>query len=383
MIDYVPGLAKVPAAESSISFINGEEGILEYRGIRIEELAEHSNFEEVTYLLLDGELPNETELEELTHKISNARSLSPSMKSLIAHFPTDAHPMAALQTCVSAMGMEMERSGVQDESVRRHHAIEIIGKMPTMVAACHRARTGKKIVDPDPSLTRSADFLRMINDEIPDELSTKVMDVSLVLHADHTMNASTFAARVTASTESEPAAAIAAAVGSLSGPLHGGANERVLFMLDEVGSIEAVSEWFDGKMERKEKIMGLGHRVYKTKDPRATILQGLKTALFEKHGASPLYEIAVELERIAKERIGHRGIYPNVDFYSGIVYNKLGIPTDLFTPIFAISRVSGWMAHWLEQMKDNRLFRPTQVYTGRREVPYVPMKDRDKTVATS
>ncbi len=377
MIEYVPGLAKVPAAESAISFINGEEGILEYRGIRIEELAAHSTFEETCFLLLRGHLPTQDELDTFTSKIRAARPISDELKRTIESYPKNAHPMQALQATVAALGNFWEKGAVADAEEREHQAIELIGKFPTMVAAAHRARQGLPIIEPDLSLSRSSDFLRMLTGDKPDAFAAHVMNVSLILHADHTMNASTFATRVVASTESEAAAAVAAAVGSLSGPLHGGANERVLVMLEEIGSPEAVADWFEAKTGKKEKIMGLGHRVYKTKDPRATILQGLNAQLFEKLGRSPLYDIAVELERIAADKLGSRGIWPNVDFYSGIVYNKLSIPTDIFTPIFAISRIGGWMAHWLEQMSDNRLFRPAQVYEGKREQPYVPMEERN------
>lgn len=380
MIDYIPGLEKVPAAQSKISFIDGQKGILEYRGIRIEELAEHSTFEEVAYLLINGALPTQSQLDEFTSRIRAARALSPELRRLVEDFPPESHPMAALQTCVSAMGMYMAPS-VKSEEEREARAIEFIGKFPTLVAAAHRVREGKDIIDPDTSLNRAADFLRMITGEKPDDFGAYVLNVSLILHADHTMNASTFAARVTASTESEPAAAVAAAVGSLSGPLHGGANERVLIMLEKIGSKENVAAWVEQKLARREKIMGLGHRVYKTKDPRATILQKLAHEMFEQLGTSPFYESAVEIEKCTEENLGKRGIYPNVDFYSGIVYNKLGIPSDLFTPIFAVSRIAGWMAHWLEQMRDNRLFRPTQRYTGEREVSYVPIGERKEQVS--
>lgn len=383
MIEYIPGLEKVPAARSSISFINGEEGILEYRGYRIEELGEKATFEEVTYLLLRGHLPTEQELSEFAAKLHAARTLSPEIKNMLAHFPRTAHPMAALQTLTAAMGMEMPPDSLESEASREHAAIELIGKFPTLVAAAHRARDGKPIIEPDTTLDRDANFLYMVTGEVPDELAAHVLNVSLILHADHTMNASTFAARVTASTECDPAAAMAAAVGSLSGPLHGGANERVLVMLNEIGSVDNVEPWLEKRLAAKQKVMGLGHRVYKTKDPRATILQKLARELFDKLGSSPLYDVALELERVATEKLGGRGIYANVDFYSGIVYNKMGIPTDLFTPIFAVSRISGWMAHWMEQMQQNRLFRPTQVYTGAREMKYVPLSERTEDVRTS
>jgi 2-methylcitrate synthase len=383
MIEYVPGLEHVPAAESAISFIDGEKGILEYRGIRIEDLAAHSTFEEVIYLLMNGRLPTESELDALTTRVARARSLSKDLRAVVTSLPATAHPMDALQTCVAAAGACTPHRDIHNEKVREEQAIDFIGKFSSLVAAFHRSRTGKPIVDSDPSLPIAGDFLHMLTGEKPDALKAHAMDVCLILHADHTMNASTFATRVTASTECQPAAALAAAVGSLSGALHGGANEAVLHQLEEIGSKAKVAPWFEKKLTEKGKIMGMGHRVYKTKDPRANILQGLARELFEKYGSSPLYDIAVELERIAIDKLGPRGIYPNVDFYAGIVYSRLGIPIDLGTPIFAVSRVSGWASHWMEQMRHNRLFRPTQVYQGEHGVPYVPMAERKAPVRTA
>lgn len=374
--EYIPGLEKIPAAESSISFIDGQEGLLEYRGIRVEELAAHCTFDEVAFLLLEGRLPTQGELDEFTTAARAARKLTEYERNLIRCFPRDGHPMAALQTCVSAMGMWMGPRGLFDDARRREWAVKFIGKFPSLIAAIHRTRNGDDIIDPDVTLGRSSDFLRMLLGEKPDALSANTLNAALILHADHTMNASTFATRVVASTESEPGAAIAAAVGSLAGPLHGGANERVLVMLEEIGSPDSVPAFLQKKLAGKEKIMGMGHRVYKTKDPRATVLQELTTRLFAEKGSSPLYDVAVALEEAAAEPLGSRGIYPNVDYYSGIVYNKLGIPTDLFTPIFALARIAGWMAHWLEQMRSNRIFRPSQIYTGVHDVKFVPIDRR-------
>ncbi len=383
MIEYIPGLEKVPAAESSVSYIDGEKGILEYRGIRIEDLAAHSTFEETAYLLLTGKLPTEQELLELTQRLARARTLSKDLQNVVKAVPKSAHPMAALQTCVAAVGMVSPHQNIYDEKSREASAVDFIGKFPSLVTAIHRMRNNQEIIPPDPSLPIAADFLHMLTGDKPDTNKARAMDICLILHADHTMNASTFTTRVTASTECQPAAAISAAVGSLSGPLHGGANEAVLWMLEEIGSKERVAPWFEEKMAKKEKVMGMGHRVYKTKDPRANILQGLARELFVKFGSSPLYDIAVELEKIAIDKLGPRGIYPNVDFYAGIVYNRLGIPTDIFTPIFAVSRIAGWAAHWMEQMRHNRLFRPTMVYQGEHNVPYVPMAERKERVKTA
>jgi citrate synthase len=216
----------------------------------------------------------------------------------------------------------------------------------------------------------------MLNERKPDPLAAHIFDVCLMLHAEHTMNASTFSARVTASTLTDPYAVVASAVGTLAGPLHGGANEEVIAMLEEIGSVENVRPYLDNCLERKSKIMGFGHRVYKVKDPRATILQNLAEQLFEKFGYDKYYEIAVEMERAVEEKLAHKGIYANVDYYSGLVYRKLGIPTDLFTPVFAIARVAGWLAHWKEQLEANRIFRPTQVYNGLHDVPYIPIEQR-------
>ena len=376
MPDYVPGLAGIPAAESAISFIDGEEGLLAYRGIRIEELAAHSTFEEVTYLLLYGELPTALELDAFSQRLAAARSLPADLVSLIQKFPRTAHPMDVLQTGVSALAMYGKPADYTQADVREQRAIEIIAQVPMIIGAFHRHREGLEMVAPDPSLSHAGAFLFMINGEKPDAITERIMDVSLILHADHTMNASTFAMRVTASTLASPYASTSAAVGSLSGSLHGGANERVLIQLQKIGSKDNVKPVVEEMMEKKQKIMGLGHRVYHTKDPRATILQGLATELFEAKGASPMYDVAVELEDVTREPLGSRGIYPNVDFYSGIVYEKLGVPTDLFTPIFAVSRASGWLAHWLEQMNDNKLFRPRQIYEGKHDVGYSDIETR-------
>jgi citrate synthase len=245
-----------------------------------------------------------------------------------------------------------------------------------MVAAFQMMRKGNDPVQPRDDLNYAANFLYMLNEREPDPLAARIFDICLTLHAEHTINASTFSALVTASTLTDPYAVIASAVGTLAGPLHGGANEEVIEMLEEIGSVENVEPYLESCLQRKAKIMGFGHRVYKVKDPRATILQELAEQLFEKFGRDHYYDIAVALEQAVSERLGHKGIYPNVDFYSGLVYRKMGIPTDLFTPVFAIARVSGWLAHWKEQLEENRIFRPTQIYTGLRSAPYVPIEKR-------
>ncbi|MCB9600785.1 MAG: citrate synthase [Sandaracinus sp.] len=377
--EYVPGLAGIPAARSSVCLIDGAAGKLQYRGYPAEQLAEHCTFEEVTYLLLFGELPTRAQLEGFSAELARERSLKFRIIDVLKQLPESGHPMDALTAAVAVMGMfYAEGDHVADPAFRRLCAIRLVAKLPTVVAAWHRIRRGDNPIEPRTDLGHAANFLYMLEGEEPDELAARIMDVALVLHAEHSMNASTFTCRVTASTLADPYAAVASAIGSLAGPLHGGANEVVLQMLRTIpdASPEAVRRWAEDKLARKEKIMGFGHRVYKVKDPRADILQGLAVSLFDKLGTTPIYSIAVELERQMKDLVGHKGIAPNVDFYSGIVYEKLGLDTDNFTPVFAISRVSGWLAHLLEQLEDNRIYRPSQVWTGTADRTVVPIADR-------
>jgi citrate synthase len=259
-----------------------------------------------------------------------------------------------------------------------------LAKIPTMVAAFHMIRKGNDPIQPNDDLNYAANFLYMLTERPPDPLAAQILDICYTLHAEHTMNASTFSARVTASTLTDPYAVVASAVGTLAGPLHGGANEEVLIMLEEIGSVENVRPYVEKCLATKQKIMGFGHRVYKVKDPRATILQNLAEQLFEKMGHDEYYDIAVELESVVEEYVGkEKGIYPNVDFYSGLLYRKLGIPTDLFTPIFAIARVAGWLAHWKEQLAVNKIYRPTQIYVGEHDLSYIPIGDRDVALPSS
>ncbi len=368
----VPGLAGIPAAESAVSYIDGQVGILEYRGHRIEVLAEKSNFEEVSWLLLHGKLPTKAELAEFNAKLAGYRDLPAELLETIAKLPKDGHPMAALQVGYAALGMFQEgKLDSPDE-----HIMQLIAATPVLVAAYSRAREGKPALAPDASLNTAGNFLWMLRGEKPNEVETRVLDAALVLHADHTMNASTFTARVVASTEADPYTVCASAIGSLKGPLHGGANERVLTMLEGIGSADKVQAWLAEQLATKGKIMGFGHRVYKTKDPRSTILQGLARELFDKTGTTPIYDVALALEDAVVAKLGGKGIHPNVDFFSGIVYQKMGIPTDVFTPIFGISRVSGWLAHWREQMQDNRIFRPSQIFVGDHDGVYTDIETR-------
>ncbi|MAF64749.1 MAG: citrate synthase [Planctomycetes bacterium] len=373
---YVPGLAGVPAAESAISWIDGQVGILEYRGHRIEVLAERSTFEEICWLLLHGSLPTAGELDGFRACVSERRALSPEVLDSVRALPGTGHPMSAIQASLAALGMGSAEVDLSDDASCADAVVHILAATPTLIAAFERHRQGLEILAPDPELGHAANFLWMLTGQKPDEFEAHVLDVALVLHADHTMNASTFTARVVASTEADPYSVCAAACGSLKGPLHGGANERVLQQLEAIGGAEAVPAWVDGQIAAKRKIMGFGHRVYKTKDPRSKVLQDLATSLFERLGTTAIYDTALALERAMLERLGDKGIYPNVDFFSGIVYSKMGIPTDVFTPIFAISRVAGWLAHWREQMQDNRIFRPRQVFTGSHGADFVELAKR-------
>lgn len=376
LCEFKPGLEGIPAAQSSISFVNGKEGILEYRGIRIEELAEKSNFLETAYLLIWGKLPTKQELEEFEHEVRHHRRIKYRIRDMMKSFPESGHPMDALQASAAALGLFYSKRDLENPVYIRDAVVRLLATVPTMIAAFQLMRNGNDPVRPHDGLDYSANFLYMLNEREPDPLAARIFDVCLILHAEHTMNASTFSARVTASTLTDPYAVVASAVGTLGGPLHGGANEEVITMLEEIGSVENVRPFLDDCLQRKTKIMGFGHRVYKVKDPRATILQKLAEQLFEKFGYDKYYDIAVELEHAVAEKLSGKGIYPNVDFYSGLVYRKMGIPTDLFTPVFAIARVAGWLAHWKEQLIENRIYRPTQVYIGDRDVPYTPVDSR-------
>ncbi|MEO0406455.1 MAG: citrate synthase [Cyanobacteria bacterium P01_A01_bin.135] len=374
--DYRPGLEGIPAKQSNISYVDGKAGLLEYRGIHINDLALKSSFIETAFLLIWGYLPTLDELADFEHEIRYHRRLKYRIRDMMKCFPESGHPMDALQACAAALGLFYSRRALDDPAYIRAAVVRLLAKIPTMVAAFDMMRRGNDPIQPRDDLDYSANFLYMLNEREPDSLSAEIFDVCLTLHAEHTVNASTFSAMVTASTLTDPYAVVASAVGTLAGPLHGGANEEVLLMLERIGSLENVRPFVENCIEKRRKIMGFGHRVYKVKDPRATILQELAEKLFDKFGYDKYYEIAVELERVVEEELSGKGIYPNVDFYSGLVYRRLGIPDDLFTPVFAIARVAGWLAHWKDQLAANRIFRPTQVYTGDHSVPYVPIGER-------
>jgi citrate synthase len=374
--DFMPGLAGVPAARSAVSDVDGQAGILEYRGIRIEELCRRSSFLETTWLLLFGRLPTQEQLAKFTDDVMCHRRIKYHIVDLLKCLPEQGHPMDALQAAVAALGMFYPGRNVKDVENNYWSAVRLIAKMPTIVAAHARLRKGDDYIPPRDDLNFSGNFLYMLSEKVPPKIWVETLDVCLILHAEHTMNASTFTGLVTASTLADPYTVVASSIGALKGPLHGGANEEVVEMLREIGTPGRVRGYVEQKVQAKEKLMGFGHRVYKVKDPRAAILQNISERLFKETGTSPLYDVAVEVERVAGDLLGSKGIYPNVDFYSGIVYDKMGIELEFFTPIFAMARGAGWLAHWFEQLKENKLYRPEQIYAGEHNREYVPIDQR-------
>lgn len=385
MSEYLPGLAGVPATKSNISDIDGEKGILHYRGYPIEQLAERSSFEETTLLLLDGELPSREKLADFDAQLRDNRRVKFHIEELMKNLPATGHPMEMLQTAIASLSMFYPgnecltgRDVCEDLNYIHNMTVKIIARMATVVAMWEHLRNGYIPPAPRTDLTHAENFLYMFTGREPEPMLARIMDVCLILHAEHTINASTFSTLVTGSTLASPYSVVAAAIGTLSGPLHGGANQRVLEMLQEIGSPDKAAAYVDAKLAKKEVIWGMGHREYKTKDPRAIILQGLVSKLMEARGGkvNPLLETAMAVEKAAEARLAHKGVYANVDFYSGILYTEMGIPADQFTAIFAMARSAGWLAHWREQLGDNRIFRPTQVYTGSPLRDYVSIENR-------
>ncbi len=374
--DFMPGLAGVPAATSSISDVDGQRGLLEYRGIRIETLCADSSYLETAYLLLFGHLPSATELRQWVTDVTHHRRIKFRIIDLLKCLPEQGHPMDALQAAVAALGMFYPGRNVKDVANNYWSVVRLVAKVPTIVAAWARLRHGDDPIPPRDDLGFSENFLYMLTESVAPQLWSEIFDDCLILHAEHTMNASTFTGLVTASTLADPYTVVASSIGALKGPLHGGANEEVVVMLREIGTREQARAYVERSLQGKNKLMGFGHRVYKVKDPRATVLQELCRRLFHAHGSSPMYDVALEVEAAAGELLNSKGIYPNVDFYSGIIYDKMGIDTDLFTPLFAMARVSGWLAHWLEQLRENKLFRPDQIYSGEHNRPYIPIDQR-------
>ncbi len=371
-----PGLEGVPVTQSAICDIDGHKGSLTYRGYPIAELAAQSSFLETTYLLIWGELPNPQQLRDFEQEVQMHRRVSFRVRDMMKCFPATGHPMDALQSCAASLGLFYSRRAIDNPQYIYDAVVRLIAKIPTMVAAFQLIRKGQDPIQPRDDLAYSANFLYMLTEREQDPLAARIFDKCLILHAEHSLNASTFSARVTASTLTDPYAVVASAVGTLAGPLHGGANEDVLAMLEEIGVPKKACEYLENAISKKIKLMGFGHREYRVKDPRASILQELAEELFARFGKDEMYDVAKAVEKEAAGRLGPKGIYPNVDFYSGLVYRKLGIPRDLFTPVFAISRVAGWLAHWREQLGANRIFRPSQIYTGMQTRTWMPEDER-------
>jgi citrate synthase len=370
---FKAGLEDVVALTSDLCFIDGKEGRLVYRGYDAVDLAEHATFEEVVFLLWYGHLPSRDELATLNEELRNNRALNETVAGLLSWLPKTTAPMDALRTAVSLAGIYDPDGDAMDVEANHRKAVRLVSQIPTMVAAFERIRTGLAVIPPDPELPLAENFLWMLTGNKPSAQHAKAFDTALILHADHELNASTFSARVTAGTLSDIYSAITSAIGTLKGPLHGGANEQVMRMVDEVGSIENVRPWLDRAFEEKRKIMGFGHRVYKTDDPRAVVLRRLSKEMSETAGNTEVFD---RLEAIGNYVREQKHLHPNVDFYSGSLYRMMAIPVDIFTPVFAISRISGWTAHVLEQYRNNRLIRPRADYTGPTHLTVKPLADR-------
>ena len=367
------GLRGVVAAQSSIGDVNGEQGILIYQGYDIHDLAEHSTFEEVIFLLWNGRLPKQDELADLTSQIRANYKVPGEIIAGMKYMPKDADPMDVLRTCVSALDFyDKEGHGTDAENAHKA-AVKITGQIGTIVAAWERIRNGKDPVTPDPSLCIAENFLYMLRGEKAEADEARMFDVALILHADHELNASTFTTRVVAGTLADMYGCVTAGIAALAGPLHGGANTAVMKMLTEIGDPDKVDEWVDNALAEKKKIMGIGHAVYKTEDPRATWLRKFSKQMADKKGEQKWYDMSQRIEQLMHEK---KGMFPNVDFYSASTYYLMGIPLDLFTPIFAVSRISGWTGHILEQYANNKLIRPRAEYIGQRGLKYTPVNER-------
>jgi len=378
-VSLKPGLEGAITCGTTIGYVNGAKGWLVYRGLNIFDLAEKSNFEETSYLLLFGKLPKRQELDAFRERIMRHMPINGTVLDILRRTPTvKTHPMSALRTGVSVLGMLDENAEDTTVEAETEVSVKLIAQMATISGMIARLRRGQEPLEADPSLSHAGNFLYMMTGTKPDPVAERIMDVSLILHADHGMNASTFTTMVVNSSLSDMYSSVVAGIGSLKGPLHGGANERVLYDLEEIGSPDNVEPWFKKARETKRKVMGFGHRVYKAYDPRARILGPLAEMLAEEDPAMrTTCEIAKRLDAIVCKELGvEKKIFPNVDFYSGIVYRALGIETPMFTPIFAVSRISGWTARVLEYLADNRIFRPRAMYTGPIRADYVPMADR-------
>ncbi|MCA8836376.1 MAG: citrate synthase [Proteobacteria bacterium] len=376
--EYIPGLDGVPATKSAVSYLDGHKGILAYRGESIFDLVDRGiSFEQCAHLLIYGVQADVGQVSDFHSSLLEHMRLPEAVIDVLESIPKTAHPMEALSIGVLTLAahhnhnfsLNVRESSADEFDVHLTRQVLIyLGGVAALVAGWQRIRSGELPLLPKNDLSLAENFLYLFTgvDEIS-ESTARVFDTCLILHAEHTINASTFASMVTASTLAKPGYVISAGINTLAGPLHGGANEKVVAMIDKIGSLDNVRPWLDEAMANKAIIWGMGHREYKVKDPRATILQKLIQQLYagRKNETGDAFDVAVELERLCEERLASKGVYPNVDFYSGILYREMNIPTDQFTPIFAVSRTVGWLAHWIEQIKNNRIFRPTQIYTGR------------------
>ncbi|HXD56381.1 MAG TPA: citrate synthase [Thermoleophilaceae bacterium] len=386
LMAYDPAFTNTAACSSEITYIDGDAGVLEYRGYTIEDLCENATYLETAYLLINGELPTQKQLEDWVFEITHHTYVHENIKKFVEGFRYDAHPMGMLLATTGALStFYPPAKNINDEGERHMAAVRLIAKMPTLAAFAYRHNLGLPYVYPDNDLSYPGNFLSMMYKmtEVkydPDPRLERALDVLWILHADHEQNCSTSAVRGVGSSEVDPYSAVAAGVAALYGPLHGGANEAVLRMLDRIGTTENIPDFLEGVKNREEKLMGFGHRVYKNFDPRARIIKKNVEEVFEVTGVNPKLAIAVELEKHAldDDYFHERKLYPNVDFYSGLIYEALGLPTDMFTVMFAIPRTSGWVAQWLEMVQDpeTKIARPRQVYTGAREREFVPMGQR-------
>ncbi len=367
------GLEGVVIAKSSITFIDGQQGILRYRGIDINELAAKSNFEEVTYLLWNGNLPNKAQFSEFKKQLTTHRPLQAEVLKLLRATPKGAIPMEVARTAVSYMATFPRKKGETFDQFNRRRSLQLTAALPTIVASYERIRKGKTPIRPDPRLGHAANFLYGLWGKKPDEASRAAFDTLSVLYADHEMNASTFAAIVATSTLADLGGAVTSAIATLAGPLHGGSNQRVMEMLEEIGTVDKVEAFVDSELAAGRRVMGFGHRIYKTYDPRARILKNIAEKLTEEGGDRKWLDIAEEVERFVMDK---RKLWPNIEFYAAVVLNALGVPKDLMPAVFACNRVSGWIAHIYEQYADNRLIRPLTEYVGPAQVPYVPIEQR-------
>jgi citrate synthase len=386
LMTYDPAYTNTASCRSEITFIDGEAGVLQHRGYSIEDLCEHATYLEVAYLLVHGALPNAGQLDDWVHEITIHTYVHENIKEFLSGFRYDAHPMGMLLGCVGALStFYPDAKAIDDEWERKIAAVRLIAKVPTLAAFAYRHSLGLPYIYPDNDLSYPGNFLSMLYKmtEVkyePDPRLERALDVLWILHADHEQNCSTSAVRAVGSSEVDPYSAVAAGVAALYGPLHGGANEAVLRMLDRIEKVENIPDFLQGVKDKKEKLMGFGHRVYKNYDPRARIIKTNVEEVFEVTGKNPKIEIAVELEKHAleDEYFTERKLYPNVDFYSGLIYEALKIPTDMFTVMFAIPRTSGWIAQWLEMVQDDetKIARPRQIYCGARDLDYVPIDQR-------